>query len=188
MVFSSLARAAGAGLLLGTSMAPAAPAAAQQATVVTDSVFLQTAGSLGLLQMKLAKMAEDKGSSPGVKEFANRMMADYSNVNDELAAAAKQAALPRPVLMRQHQQVVDRFRRMGRGSFDRNYMAEMVRYHGEAVRLFREETETGRIASLKQTASRMLPSVQQHLALANETARSVGADVTASAAQGKSGT
>jgi putative membrane protein len=178
-----------AGSLLSITMSPApAPAAAQQAAVVSDSAFLQTAGSLGLLQVKLAKVAEQKSSSPSVKEFAKRITADYSKVNEELAAAAKQAAFPQPVLIRQHQADLDRFRSMGKGSFDKNYMAEVVKYHDEEARLFEQEAESGRIASLKQLATQMLPTIRQHLALANETARAVGADVTASTSKEGQGT
>ena len=187
MIVRFLATTGIAGLLLVATTSPT-PAAAQQTAVVGDSAFLQMASSLGLLQARLAKMAEEKGSSPSVKEFGKRMATDYARVNEELASAAKQAAFPRPVLLRDHQKVVDRFRRMGKGSFDKNYMSEMVKYHDEEVRLFREQAESGRIASLKQLASRMLPSSQQHLALANETARTVGADVTASNKQAARGT
>jgi putative membrane protein len=187
MVARFLIPAGVAGLLLSVTMSPA-PLASQQAVLVADSSFMQTAGSFGLLQVKLAKMAEGKGSSASVKAFAKRMMADYSKVNEEFAAAAKQAAFPRPVLLRQHQQVVDRFSRMGRSSFDKNYMAEIVKYHRDEVDLFRRQSEEGRVASLKQLASRMLPTLQQHLAVADETARSVGADVTASTSKERQGT
>jgi putative membrane protein len=187
MVARFLVPASVAGLLLSVTMNPA-PAAAQQAVLASDSSFMQTAGSLGLLQVKLAKMAEQKGSSASVKAFAKRMLTDYSKVNEELAAAAKQAAFPRPVLLRQHQQVVDRFNRMGRSSFDKNYMADVVKYHRQEVELFRRESEEGRVASLKQLASKMLPTSEQHLAVADETARSVGVDVTATSSQERQGT
>jgi hypothetical protein len=39
----------------------------------------------------------------------------------------------------------------------------------------------GRVASLKQLATSMLPTVQQHMTLATQTAGAVGADVTATA-------
>ena len=38
-------------------------------SLASDSVFIARAGSAGLLQVKLAKLAEKKGSSPGVVEF-----------------------------------------------------------------------------------------------------------------------
>jgi putative membrane protein len=105
------------------------------------------------------------------------MVADYSKANDTFAAAAKQAAFPSPVLIRQHQQVVEQFQGLGRSSFDKAYMAEMVKEHGEEVELFQKESKDGRVQSLKQLASSMLPDLQQRLTLATETARSIGVQV-----------
>jgi putative membrane protein len=181
-----LARAAVASLLLSITLGPA-QAAAQQALLAADSSFIATAGSLGLLQVKLGKLAQEKGSSPTVKDFANRMVADYSKANEELAAGAKQAAFAAPVMLRAHQQVFDLFSRTGRSSFDKKFMAEMVKQDADAVRLFQQEAESGRVASLKRLASEMLPTVQRHLSLATQTASSVGADVTASASRERQG-
>jgi hypothetical protein len=55
----------------------------------------------------------------------------------------------------------------------------MVAQYGDAVRLFQQEADKGRVASLKQLATSMLPTVQQHMTLATQTAGAVGADVTA---------
>jgi putative membrane protein len=186
MVVKFLTPAAVTALLLSASVGPA-QAVAQQAVVASDSSFIQMAGSLGLLQVRLGKLAEEKASSSVVRDFGKRMQADYAKANEEFATGAKQSAYPAPVLLRQHQQVVERFKGMSRSSFDKKYMAEMLNQHGEAVRLFQQESEGGRVASLKQLASRMLPTLQQHLALATQTAGSVGADVTATASGARQG-
>ncbi len=186
MVVKFLAPAAVAGLLLSATVGPA-QALVQQAVPAPDSSFIQMAGSLGLLQVKLGKLAEEKGSSAVVRDFGKRMVAEYSKANEELAAGAKQSAYPAPVMLRQHQQVANRFSGTGSSSFDKKYMAEMVGDHGDAVRLFQQESEGGRVASLKQLASRMLPTLQQHLTLATQTAGSVGADVTASSSRARQG-
>ena len=173
------------GLLL-SAVVGIAPAAAQRSTaLVADSAFMQLASSLSLLQEKLGKVAQDKASSTAVQEFGRQMVAEYAKANQELKEAAKQAAFPRPVLMREHVQLADRYTRMSRSSFDKAYMAEVVSIHSEAVRLFQHQAENGKVASLKQLASRMLPELQQHLKVATETASSVGADVTASSAEAK---
>ena len=185
MLVKTLAFAAVTGLLLSATMG-AAPATAQQVSLTSDSVFILKAGSIGLLQAKLGKLAEQKGSSVAVVAFGKRMTADYSRANEELAEAAKQAAYPAPVLLREHKQIADRFNRMGRSSFDKAYMEEVAKNHSEAVRLFRTESENGRVTSLKQLASKMLPGLQQRLSLAAETGTSVGADVTSTSAEGGS--
>jgi putative membrane protein len=170
-------------LLLSAGLA-AFPAAAQQpASLASDSTFIQSASSVGLLQVKLGKLAEKKASTPAVVEFGKRMVQDYEKVNQELASAAKQAAFPAPVLMREHQQTFDRFSRMGGSSFEKKYMEEMVRQHRDEAELYQRESEEGRVQSLKQLASKMLPDLQQRLSLATETAGSIGAQVTASAAK-----
>jgi putative membrane protein len=186
MVVKFLAPAVVTALLLSVTVGPA-QAVAQQAAQVSDSSFIQTAGSLALLQVRLGKLAEEKGSSAVVRDFGKRMQADYAKAKEELATGAKQSAYAAPVLLRQHQQIVERFVGASRSSFDKKYMAEMLKQHGEAVRLFQQESEGGRVASLKELASRMLPTLQQHLALATQTAGSVGADVTATASGARQG-
>ena len=185
MVVKKRVSAAVAGLFLSAA-AGLAPAAAQQPqSLASDSVFMARAGSAGLLQVKLGKLAEKKGSSTAVVEFGKRMVTDYSKANEELKAAAKNAGFLSPALLRQDQQIFDRFNTMGRGSFDKNYMAEMVRQHSEEVRLFQRQSEGGRVQSLKQLASRMLPEMEQRLSLATQTAGSVGVNVTASASEAR---
>jgi putative membrane protein len=182
MVVKHLIPTTVAALFLSTVVS-LSPAAAQEApSLATDSVFIARAGSAGLLQVKLGKLAEKKGTSSSVVEFGKRMVSDYSKTNEELKAAAKNLGFLSPTLLRHDQQIFDRFNTMGRGSFDKNYMAEMVKQHNEAVRLFQAEASGGRVQSLKQLASKMLPEVEQRLSLATGTAGSVGVNVTASTA------
>jgi putative membrane protein len=190
MVVKNHIAAAVTGLFLSAAVGQAPAAAQQPKSLASDSVFIQRAGSVGLLQVKLGQLAEKKGTSPAVVQFGKRMVTDYSKANEELKVAAKGAGYPAPVLLRQDQQIFDRFQGKGRSSFDKAYMAEMVAQHREEVRLFQGESAGGRVQSLKQLASRMLPEMEQRLSLATETAGSVGADVTASraAANDRSGT
>jgi putative membrane protein len=187
MVVKNLVAAAFTGLFLSAAGGQAPAAAQQPKSLASDSVFIQRASSVGLLQVKLGQLAEKKGTSPAVVEFGKRMVTDYSKANEELKAAAKAAGFPGPVLLRQDQQIFDRFNGTGRSSFDKAYMAEMVKQHREEMRLFQRESAGGRVQSLKQLASRMLPEMEQRLSLATQTAGSVGADVTASSAAASEG-
>jgi putative membrane protein len=181
MVVKNLIAPAVAGLFLSAAVGLAPAAAQQPQSLASDSAFVAQTGSAGLLQVKLGKLAEKKGTSTSVADFGKRMVTEYSKVNDEVKAAAKEAGFREPVLLRQDQLTFDRFNSMGRSSFDKNYMAEMVKQHGDAVRLFQQESSGGKVQSLKQLASRMLPEAEQRLSLATETAGTVGVHVTASA-------
>ena len=110
-------------LLLNTmvSLTPAAAqtaaqTAAQHTALASDSNFIELAMSLGLLQVKLGKFAQDKGSNDGVRDFGKRMVADYSKVKRPAGGRRRAAAYPHPVLLRQHQQIFDRFNTMSRSS------------------------------------------------------------------------
>ena len=122
-----------------------------------------------------------------VKDFGKEMETDYSKVNEELATAAKQAAFPAPILVREHKQQFDRFYRMSGSSFDKDYMAQTVKYQDEEVRIYEQQAKGGRVASLKQLAGSRLPTLQHQLTQTKQAAGSVGADVTASTAEAKQG-
>ena len=108
MVVKFLAPAAVTALLLSATVGPAQGSRSRQRRS-SDSSFIQMASSLALLQVRLGKLAEEKGSSPVVRDFGKRMQADYAKANEELAAGAKQSAYPAPIMLRQHQQIVERF-------------------------------------------------------------------------------
>jgi predicted outer membrane protein len=69
MVVKNLFSAAVTGLFLSAALGSAPAAAQQPKSLASDSVFIQKAGSVGLLQVKLGQLAEKKGSSAGVVEF-----------------------------------------------------------------------------------------------------------------------
>ncbi len=167
-----------------TPTTAAAQTAAQHTALATDSNFIQSAMSVGLLQAQLGKMAQEQGTNDVVRDYAKRIVADYATLNQQLATGARQAAYPHPVLLRPHQKIVDRFNYMSKSHFDKEYMVETVRQHDEAVRLFEQEAKDGKVASLKQLAASLLPDLQQDQALAQKAAGAVGAaEVTTSASR-----
>jgi putative membrane protein len=183
MVVKNLIAASVTGLFLSAAVGLAPAAAQQPKSLASDSVFITRAGSAGRLQVKLGKLAEKKGTSRAVVEFAKEMVTHYSKANEEFKAAAKDAGFPAPPLLRRDQLTFDRFNGMGRSSFDKAYMAEMVERQNEEVRLFQGESAGGQVQSLKQLASRMLPDAEQRLSLARQTGGSVGVNVTTSTSQ-----
>jgi putative membrane protein len=181
MSVSQLATAAVAGLLI--SLAPAAvPTAIAQseAAPIDDSTFVQKAGSGGLAEVQLGKLAKQKGTNAEVKQFGQRMVTDHTKSNKELAAAAQNVGLTVPTApLPKHQKKADKLSGMSGAEFDKAYMSAMVKDHAKQLELFQQEAASGKAESLRQLATKTVPVLEQHLTLAREVAAKVGADTTA---------
>jgi putative membrane protein len=172
-----------AGLMIAFAMG-AAPAAAQDTSSAamapgSDSDFVAKAGSGGMAEVRLGKLAQQKGSSAEVKQFGERMVTDHTKANQELTAAAGQAGLAPPsILLPKEQRTASKLSTKSGSGFDKAYMAEMVKDHTEDIRLFQHEARSGRAESLKQVAANTLPTLREHLQMAKQVAAKVGADTT----------
>jgi putative membrane protein len=60
-------------------------------------------------------------------------------------------------------------------AFDRAYMADMVEDHRMDVADFRKQSQTGSDPEIRDFARHTLPTLREHLRMAVETSRAVGA-------------
>src|SRR5262249_52260084 len=114
----------GALIVLATTSMAAEP---EHATATTDAnAFLVQAASGGIAEVELGRLAQQRGSSPDVKGFGERMIRDHTQANRELdALAAKKGVAVPEKLDRGHAALRDRLCKLSGGDFDRAYMKEM---------------------------------------------------------------
>jgi putative membrane protein len=117
--------------------------------------------------VQLGKLAAEKAQSPEVKQFGQRMVDDHGKANDLLKqlATAKGVNLPTE-LDRSTQREMDKLAKLSGADFDREYMKHMVSDHKKDVREFKSEAKKAKDADVKQFASSTLPTLEQHLSLA----------------------
>lgn len=157
--FASTCLAAGLlGLLAGQASAALSSA---------DRTFAQKAASAGLGEIQAAQAAQQKSSSPQVRQFANRMITDHTQANDELQQIAQQENLTLPSQPDpQDRSAMQRLSGMNGPAFDKGYAQQQVRDHQQAVALFQREANSGSDPALKQFAAKTLPTLRQHLQMA----------------------
>jgi putative membrane protein len=71
------------------------------------------------------------------------------------------------------QAVYDRLSQLHGAEFDRAYMQDMVKDHKNDIAEFQKEANRGKNEDLKSFASETLPTLQEHLKMAQNTAAKV---------------
>jgi putative membrane protein len=105
-----------------------------------------------------------------VKKFAERMVQDHGKANDQLKQLASSKGLNLPTdLDRSARREHDKLSKLSGADFDREYMKHMVSDHKKDVKEFSDEAKSGKDSDVKQFASSTLPTLQQHLQLAQQT-------------------
>ena len=144
-----------------------------------DARFVMGVAASGMAEIELGQLAADKASDANVKEFGHRMMADHTKMGDELKplAAAKNIMLPTSLSARDRA-TKDRLSKLSGASFDRAYMAEMVKGHLAESMDFRKEATSGHDPQLKEWATKQVTTVDDHLKAAREIQKELGSAKT----------
>lgn len=166
---------------LATALAalPLVGAAAQEATTGATATgaelpqaemqFVEKAAGDGKAEVELGEMAVDKASAQEVKDFAQRMIDDHTQANEQLIEIAEQKQLEIPdELPPEAQEAKQRLEGLSEAEFDRAYMEHMVMDHEKAVALFEEQANAGQDPELQKFAQDTLPKLQEHLELAQQ--------------------
>ena len=172
------------------SMSSGSPGTAGQAgsgsVPAADRTFVHNAAIGGLAEVEMGKLAQQKAGSDQVKQFGSRMVDDHSKANDELKqiASAKGITLPTD-LDSKHKSKMDKLQKLSGAEFDRAYMDDMVADHKEDVSEFQKQSSSGKDSDLKGFASKTLPTLQDHLKMAQSTHAAVKNGGKSSASSGR---
>jgi putative membrane protein len=141
-----------------------------------DHKFAMDAAQGGMAEVELGRLAAQKASNADVKAFGQRMVDDHSKANAQLMQAATSAGMTPPkTLDAKHRQDMDKLSRLSGTAFDREYMSHMLMDHKKDVAEFEKQSEKGTDASLRTFATQTLPTLREHLRMAQEIATKVGA-------------
>jgi putative membrane protein len=132
-----------------------------------DRDFVMDAAMGSLMEVELGRMATHQGASDAVKQFGQRMVDDHSKANQELTSLASSKGITLPTeLDEKHRVHVTKMSSMTGADFDREYVKMMVSDHRKDVSDFEKESTRGTDADLKAFAGKTLPTLQEHLRMA----------------------
>ncbi len=135
-----------------------------------DTDFAVKAADGGLFEVEAGKLAQQKATSPQVKEFAKLMVDDHTKASAELKAlaATKNISLP-AALSDAKQKDLQNLQEKSGADFDNDYMDAMVKAHEEDVDAFEKEAEDGVDADVKSWAAGKVTTLRHHLDMAKTT-------------------
>jgi putative membrane protein len=139
-----------------------------------SGTFVAKATEAGAVEVAVGQLAATKATSPAVKAFATRMVADHGRANSELARLATEQSIKVTDTSAAVSKATSKLSALTGAEFDREYMEMMVTAHQNAVVLFEHESTRGTDATIKAFATKTLPTVREHQKMAHETAESVG--------------
>lgn len=131
--------------------------------------FVSDAASGGMMEVELGTMAVQNASSQEVKDFGRRMIDDHSKVNDELKTIAAKENIPVPGgIKSESRDDVDKLSKLTGSDFDKAYIDMMVSDHQKDIKDFEDMAENAQSPDLKAFAQKTLPTLRQHLKMAQD--------------------
>jgi putative membrane protein len=164
--------AAAAALLAGCANRTAPPPEPVAPVVAVDPNnplfapgYMAMAASSDMFEIQSSQLALQMSQNPGVRSFAQMLIADHTRMSQLMMTTAQQNGLtpPPPMLMPQHQQMLDQLRAAPPGTFDVAFRDMQVMAHQQALQLHQNYAQSGDHAALRGVAAGAVPAIQGHL-------------------------
>jgi putative membrane protein len=142
-----------------------APMEAPAKLNAVDFNFVGQANLGAPFQVDSGRLAEKKGGSTAIRNYAHPMVTSHIPVADALTAILQRKnIIPSNTLLHgAYDAMISTLKADHRAAFDRDYVNGQVEYQKGNAALFRQEIENGSDPELKQFASQTLPKIEDHL-------------------------
>jgi putative membrane protein len=138
-----------------------------------DKEFVQAASMSSSTEIDASKLAAKQSQDADVKSFAHHMQMDHTKLTVSLKMAAPHGvAVPKD---NSDTAVLNSLSGLHGKAFDTAYIKQVgLAGHEKAVAAFQAEADGGQNADLKKAAQKALPTIKEHLAMAQRLAAKKG--------------
>jgi len=155
------------------------PGAAPTAQNFGDQAFVAKALAGGDAEVQLGQIAEQKSQSNDVKQFAQKMVSDHTQMGDKwFKPVAKQLGVAEPKGPdKKDKKLIAKLETLSGPQFDTEYIQAMLKDHKQDLKDFNEEAQSAQDPNVKQVAQQGATVIQQHLQLIEQIAKNHNVDV-----------
>jgi len=153
-------------LLLGSALALTGFAAEKNENAEkisrADSKFLKEASEANQSEIKLGELAKERASSEEVKDFAEHMINDHRESQEQVTRLAEEKNVELPKKdMEDH--TYRKLSKLSGAKFDDAYMDAMVKDHKKDVSEFEKACKKVQDQDVQSFANKTLPKLEEHL-------------------------
>jgi putative membrane protein len=146
---------------------PPASAGKSGSVSAADRGFVDKAAAGGMAEVAAGELAQQKASSDSIKSYGKHLVDDHTKANDELKEIAGTKGVDVPSAPdAAHETAMAKMQALSGADFDRAFKAQMIADHQKTIGLFKQEASAGKDADLKAFAGKTLPTLQEHLKMA----------------------
>jgi putative membrane protein len=140
-----------------------------------DQSFIKSAAEANLAEIDTAKMLSQKTTDPGVKDFANRMVADHTEASQKLTSVAEMNGVTLPTEANATERnEKSELQKLSGPQLDEAYLRDELQGHKEAITAFENEIEHGHNQEARNYAEQTLPTLQDHMKIAEHLTGKLG--------------
>jgi putative membrane protein len=135
-----------------------------------DRKFIQQAAEGGMFEVQVAQLAASKATDPNVKSFAEKLVKEHTEANNELVqlANSKKVELPAAPPRAKRRDIEQLGKRTG-SEFDQAFVREVgIKDHEKDIKMFEKGSEKAKDPQLKAWIDKTLPHLREHLAMAQK--------------------
>lgn len=137
-----------------------------------DKAFVKKAAEGGLAEVRMGKLAEQKSNSQDVKQFAQKMVNDHTQLNEQMRPIAQQLGVSSPQsLSKKDKKEMAKLENLSGQQFDDAYIKCELKDHKKDLSDFRQEASDTQNTQLKQAAQQGAQVIDGHLHLIEEIAK-----------------
>ena len=153
----------------------AVPIVGWAAATSADQDFFKQAAEAGIAEVEAGNLAQSRGNSQAVKDFAAMMVKDHTDANAKLKSIAAGENIDLPATSgAMHMASKAKLEVLKGDTFDKAYIKNQVAAHEQTVGLLKKEISSGSDSQAKSFAKETLPTVQEHLRKIRDIAAQAG--------------
>lgn len=129
----------------------------------SEATFVVDAIRVGMTDAEIGRIASDKGGSPEVRAFAERMRHDQMALTSALKALAAREGLAADVPEKVDSEKVGKIENIELATFDQKFVSEVIQDHTSNIQKLERQQETSTTPGLRELLEDALPTLRQHL-------------------------